>query len=280
MLKFFRKKEAPHIRNLIYNASKEDFIVETNCKNIIVFKNKNNNLKVKVLKSAPWIFNEIFIEHSYKLDISPEKYNNNIIVFDIGANRGYASLNFATQTWCKKIFSFEPDISNFIDINENLKLNPTLQNKIQCFNIGLSNNTKIETFYTFENRDDLSTTSKEFIDFITADQKDKIESTQIVLCNTSEILKSIVSENISCKIILKVDTEGSEYEIFKNLFNNYPEIFENIIYVCGETHKTIEYNHLEGFQYILKNLPQFEIVKQDINNEECVDNFILRNKNL
>lgn len=92
-------------------------------------------------------------------------------------------------------------------------------------------------------------------------------------------MKSIIESRKDTPLILKVDTEGSEYKIFTDIFENYNDMFKNVIYICGETHKTKDFDHINGFKYIMSKLPAFSIVKEDINNEECVNNFILLNKN-
>lgn len=162
---------------------------------------------------------------------------------------------------------------------ENIKLNPKLKSKIIPFNIGLSDATIIEKLYSFENRDDLSTTSKEFIEFIVKDTKN-IETNYVPVCQASNIIESITALNNNTSILLKVDTEGSEYPIFKDLFKNYKNFFNKVSYICGETHLTNELDHIQCFNYIKDNLPTFSIIKQDINNKECVNNFILKNTQL
>lgn len=58
-------------------------------------------------------------------------------VFDIGANRGYATLYFASQEWCEHVYAFEL-ISETADLTkENLNINENLHLKIHLYKFRL-----------------------------------------------------------------------------------------------------------------------------------------------
>ena len=96
----------------------------------------------------PWIAYEIFVDKIYKLPKSVNfllfKNNQKYAVLDIGANRGYASLYFAMQEWCEKIFAFElfPQICQAA--RANFSLNPALATKINLYEYGLGNKENID----------------------------------------------------------------------------------------------------------------------------------------
>lgn len=70
--------------------------------------------------------------------------NKAYMVLDMGANRGYASLYFAMQKWCKKVFAFELFPQTAQQAQENLALNPTLESKITLHKYGLGSKETIE----------------------------------------------------------------------------------------------------------------------------------------
>jgi len=240
LAKIFKKnkKNNQDIKDIIAEAKKVGFSVKSQTDEKIYFE--KGELCLEVYKNTPWIFYEVILKEGYKLGSSLIKAAEGYTVFDIGANRGYASVFLANNSWCKKVYSFEPNLEVFNDLCTNLKLNPTLKEKIVPFNVGLSDKTSIVNFFLFNGRDDLSTTSKDFIDDILGESKTKVITNSIVVNKASEILKSIIqNDNITDNIILKVDVEGSEYEIFKDLFENYPEIFKKTEFVLAEAHNTI-----------------------------------------
>lgn len=107
---------------------------------------KSDKITINLDTNYPWIAIEVFVTQIYALPkmiskllfgekAEPKRY----IVLDFGANRGYASLYFATQTWCEKIYAFELFPQTFTQACENIALNPALAPKITLFNYGLGN---------------------------------------------------------------------------------------------------------------------------------------------
>ena len=56
----------------------------------------------------------------------------------------------------------------------------------------------------------------------------------------SEILKPIIIGNDVKNIILKIDAEGAEYDIFEDLRDNFPEIFDRVEIIVGDAHLGFE----------------------------------------
>lgn len=83
------------------------------------------------------IFLEIFVNKIYLLppQISMKKF----VVFDVGMNRGYASLYFADIENCEHVYGFELLSSTYKWACDNIELNPYLSSKIDTFNFGLWN---------------------------------------------------------------------------------------------------------------------------------------------
>jgi FkbM family methyltransferase len=80
------------------------------------------------------ILNEVFVRGDYQF------YNPNVsVVIDVGGNIGLSAIYFAKSDFIEKVFSFEPVIPTYLQARKNLELNPQLINKIEFFNVGLSN---------------------------------------------------------------------------------------------------------------------------------------------
>lgn len=79
---------------------------------------------------------EIFALSGYSV---PQLYKfEEFVVFDIGMNRGYASLNFANFDSCSTVYGFEINNETYNLALENLSLNPKLAYKIKTYDYGLS----------------------------------------------------------------------------------------------------------------------------------------------
>ncbi len=159
---------------------------------------------------------EVFVQNDYNFFIKEDK---NLIVFDVGMNMGASTLYFAKMQNVKKVYAFEPFLPTCEDGIDNINLNPDLTRKIDVFKFGLGVEDKmIEMPYTREASGCMSTTHDVFLlnkDLQSFEIRD-IEKLEIR--NTSKVLDKLIEQD--CINILKIDTEGSEYEILEDLDRN------------------------------------------------------------
>jgi FkbM family methyltransferase len=124
------------------------------------------------------------------------------VIFDIGANIGWYSLNFGILKNVNKVFSFEPIPRTFEFLTEHIKFNNI--NKILPSNIALSDhNGEVEFFFT-----KLETGSSSMRNI---QERENIET---VVCKT-QTLTDFVKENNTHIDMIKCDVEGSELFVFK-----------------------------------------------------------------
>jgi FkbM family methyltransferase len=235
------------------------------------FRFTNGHVDFYVSGTYPWIAFEVFYEEIYKFHSSLEvgkKYS----VIDIGANRGYASLYFASLGWCENVYAFELIPQNFFLAEKNIQINSNkIRNKIHIFDYGLGNRTtKVDALY-LPHRDGISSLSEDFLKKFAPEEEGKIQKTSCAVKLASTELRRLLdnSENI----IIKVDVEGSEYDIFRNLARDYREIFEKTLLIIGETHL--------GFNQFIKIIKPFgfQVVNQEImNNHNCAFELARRQK--
>src|ERR1022692_1706817 len=71
-----------------------------------------------------WIFIEVLCDRRYTFyrDFTQREY----VIFDVGANRGYASMFFALDDKCRNVFSFEPCKKAYEFFGRHMSLNPAL----------------------------------------------------------------------------------------------------------------------------------------------------------
>jgi FkbM family methyltransferase len=181
-----------------------------------------NKVAIKVPRRLVPTYKELFFDETYTKGFPMRiELNEEANIIDIGANVGYFSLFMGAMFPKANIYAFEPMPMNFALLqqykNENPKLNLIINNQAISKNIGA-----ITLNY---NANDSYSTAASIHD--THDQKDTIE------VNTTT-LEHFIKENSLAKIdFLKLDCEGSEYDI---LYNCPDEILNHIQYLAIETH--------------------------------------------
>jgi FkbM family methyltransferase len=135
------------------------------------------------------------------------------VMIDIGMNVGVATLACANDPKFTRVYSFEPLKPTYDIAAQNLDLNPTLKDKIQISNFGLSDlNQRLLVKFSF---DEIMSVSSEgtFDECInTNTQTENIE-----IRNASEVLRPIFERHKEDTIFLKIDCEGAEFKIVKDI---------------------------------------------------------------
>lgn len=147
--------------------------------------------------------------------------NDNIVVYDVGANTGYYGILTATVGKGRvKVFSFEP-VKEHVDImRESLKLNH-LENKITVFPVALSNDDgEISIFLSGTG----STIVKGFMNVAEDNQRN-------VAVKKMDGL--ILANDMDLPDFIKIDIEGAEYNMLcgskETIAKSRPIIFVEII---------------------------------------------------
>jgi FkbM family methyltransferase len=137
---------------------------------------------------------------------------NKLVIFDIGANLGQSVERFRKYQKNAKIFSFEPDPK----IYKVLELKKNNDPNLFTYNIALSNKKEKSILYTQNNSGENS-----LLKMNTNKLKSNIPIK--IQCNT---ISSFCKEKKIKKIdILKIDTQGSEFNIIKGCGNFLKKIF-------------------------------------------------------
>jgi FkbM family methyltransferase len=153
---------------------------------------------------------EIFVERCYDLRL-PGSW----LVLDIGANVGIASLFFAAQPWVKEIIAFEPFGPTAMEHAINVAGNPTLAKKIRLERYGLGERQELlEVGYQRELHGSMSVTG---LGSWRGPATDHTEKIKIEIRPAADAMRELGAVADDQRVLAKIDCEGSEYGILRNL---------------------------------------------------------------
>ena len=204
---------------------------------------------------------EILLKSKYRSEYYfPEKIKPEVIL-DIGGNVGITSIYLASIFPNATIYTFEPLLANY----KILQKNTEQYGNIKVFNIGLGS--KNGSFKVF-----LSDDSENFggVSFYTKVEGNKTESyTECKVRNINDVIQEL---NISSIDLMKIDTEGSEYDILSCLND---EILRSIFWITGELHgnrdfELLNYLNSMGFSISVKKLIDNRLFMFNAGKEEII----------
>ena len=162
------------------------------------------------------------ISHHYQKLLNLEHIGNNSTILDIGANVGDVT-DMLIKTYDPKIYCYEPNIGCYKHMVSRFKNNP----KIKIFNFAVSNFTG-KTFLYFHKK------AKNISEFNQRSslkkEKDGLDINKKIEVNCVDI-KNILDQHNKIDLI-KIDIEGSEYEVMPEIIKNK----DKIKMVLCETH--------------------------------------------
>ncbi len=198
-----------------------------------IFETKSG-LKIKIRKNSTDLMalTHVWLIGEYERENFEIKKDD--VVIDVGGHIGLFTL-YASQ-FCKNgsIFTFEPVTENFELLSENITSN-NLQN-IKYFNSAVSNSNSPVKLYLNKDAAGHSMFSK---------------SSQSITVNSISLKQIFDDNHVSHCDFLKLDCEGSEYEIIKNLPLEYFQKINKMIieYHMADTHPEL----LDELMEILKS---------------------------
>ena len=186
----------------------------------VVFETKNGiKILIRVNSTDIMALTHVWLIEEYsKYDFKIEKTDT---VIDVGAHIGLFSLH--TSQICKngKIYAFEPMIENYDILKSNIQLNNF--SNIKAENCAISNSSSKITIY--QNNDE-------------SGHSKFIETNNPIEVNSKSLNEIFNDEKIEKCDLLKLDCEGSEYEIIDSLEDkNFEKIEKMIIeYHLADSH--------------------------------------------
>lgn len=176
-----------------------------------------NTFWVRKNTSDIYIIKEVFDKKTYGM--KPQG-----VVFDIGANIGAFSVYAANS--CDKVYAFEPESSNYKQLEENVSLNKMIT-RIKTFKIAIGKENKEIALYRGPHNKGASSLVH------------KVSNDKEVV--TMKSLSSVINDNNIKKInLLKIDIEGGEYDLIYGMKSEDFDLIDAII---------LEYHFVENNSY-------------------------------
>jgi FkbM family methyltransferase len=187
----------------------------------IYLKFNNQKIYFPIFSECIALLEEIFINKIYEIKLI---YPN--LMIDEGSNIGVTALYFSSKFPNLKILYFEPNPSASKYLEKNTK-----KNKITCYNYGLGSSERTSNLYSNQAG---STTATLYTHHEKFPKIDKV------------VIKKLSSYVNSEVQLLKIDTEGAEFEILEDLLNSRKIRFiKNMIvefHMMSLNSKIIEYH--------------------------------------
>lgn len=164
------------------------------------------------LDSLIFLFDEIFVRNEYYVYTSNLERKNPVIL-DIGGNIGMATLYFKLLFPESSVFTFEPDPSTFRLLERNITEN-RLTNT-EAFNVAVSNREGEIPFYKARNEPGSPAMSTR------ADRmQDRNRDADRISVKAVQLSAFLREHHIDSVDILKMDTEGSEWDVIEDMIGS------------------------------------------------------------
>ena len=183
-----------------------------------------------------------FFYHKKIINFFKENTNSDYnVLIDVGAHKGETIINFLKNFKIKNIYSFEASNKTYkdlgINVNKIRKIYPEINIEIFNQGVGNSNNKKIfnelldsnsSTFNSIDENSSYFKRKNKIISFFIKEKK-AINKRMVSQIKLGEF---IIKKNINSVDILKIDTEGYEFEVLKSLEHT----IQNINFIYFEHH--------------------------------------------
>lgn len=156
-----------------------------------------------------FILSEVFLGGAYSMrSIRPT------VVLDVGMNVGLASLYFALRPEVVRVHGFEPFPRTWERCLQNLSLNPGVAAKITPHSFGLAG----RDYDTVAEFSDILRGNNSVLGLgERARKRGSIETARVALRRARDSFAQVIEESAGKRVVCKLDCEGSEYEIMRDL---------------------------------------------------------------
>jgi FkbM family methyltransferase len=208
----------------------------------LVFTTKPLPIQFQVPSSLYLVFKEIFMVDVYEIDALVRELPAEPVVIDVGANAGFFDIQLLSKLNKATIYAYEPMPANIKMLNQTLKQNARLQQSIRLFQMAVTGQPMDKLDLFAEPEENAQVVASMFKGF-------NENNTQKITVPCVTLTDIIEKNNLQSIDLLKLDCEGSEYDI---MYNTAPHLIQRIRRMVIEVHDVDEdQNNIKAFdQYI------------------------------
>jgi FkbM family methyltransferase len=219
----------------------------------LTFTSKPNPITFRVPASVYFVFKEIFMGDVYELETLLPHLPASPVIIDIGANAGFFDLLMLSVLPSSTIYAYEPIESNIKLLQQTIEANPAIRNNISLHQLAVTGKELGSIELYTEPTDNNQVVASVFSEFNARNTK-RLTVPSISL---TEIIKQNDLDHID---ILKVDCEGSEYDIFYNTDTDLLKRAKTIIFEAHDidAHRqnfSSLKSHLASIGYLVTQTP-------------------------
>ncbi|MBD2699502.1 FkbM family methyltransferase [Spirosoma sp. BT702] len=211
----------------------------------LVFTTRPLSIKFRVPESLYQLFKEIFMADVYEIDTLVRELPPSPVVLDIGANAGFFPIQLLSKIDKAIIYAYEPVPANVAAFEQTVSQNSRMAQSVHLFQKAVTGKPLDNLELFMESAGKNQVVASVFSDFH-ENNTEKIT----VPCTT---LTDIIEENNLQKInLLKLDCEGSEYDI---IYNTSSELVKRIDRMIVEVHDLDDKrNNIASFNQYVQSL--------------------------
>lgn len=187
---------------------------------------KPNKISFDVTPEIYLVFKEIFMSDVYDIDTLIPQLSPNPVIIDIGSNVGFFDILVLSKLPTARIEAFEPVAENVAYFNDLIAKNPILTHvRVNQVAVSGKKTSSIELFT------EVSQTNRQVVaSVIDGFNQNNTKKITVPSVSLEEIILAYGDTVID---VLKVDCEGSEYDIF---YNSPAPVFQKIKLMLIEVH--------------------------------------------
>ena len=190
------------------------------------FTTKPHAITFPVTEGLYQVFKEIFMEDVYDIADLVAPLPAKPVIIDIGANAGFFNIILLSKIKEARILAYEPIKQNVAYIKALQDNNPIIKNGIEVFEQAVTGTAQGDIKLFMANTEDNQVVASVVDGF----NKD---NTKEVVVKTITLTEIIEQNNLQQIDILKMDCEGSEYDI---LYNTDPALIQRAKHLALEVH--------------------------------------------
>ncbi|WP_460951376.1 FkbM family methyltransferase [Spirosoma daeguense] len=211
----------------------------------LLFTTRPIPVNFRVPESLYQLFKEIFMADVYEIDELARELPDSPVILDIGANAGFFPIQLLSKIQKATIYAYEPVPANVAAFQETVDKNPRLAQNIQIFQMAVTGKPleKLELFMESAGKNQV--VASVFSNF----HENNTEKINVPCIRLTDIIQTNKLKTIN---LLKLDCEGSEYDI---IYNTAPELIRQIDKIIVEVHDLDDKrNNVTSFNQYVQSL--------------------------